>query len=658
MERKLGPYIIEERLASGGMAEVFVAHREGSHGFKKRVALKRILPQLAKDPDFVTMFIDEARLAARLEHPNIVQVFDFGEYDGELVLAMELVVGTHVGRLIRATRARNEHVPIEETLLIVSQAAHALAHAHRVRDDMGKSLGVVHRDVSPANLLLAGTGHLKLSDFGIARAKNKTAVTDGGHVRGKMGYMSPEQVLAQPLDGKSDVFTLATVFAELLTGSPLFGEDHDIDVLLRIRDADTSALYQSTRRIPRDVLNALHSGLRPKPQDRPSASEFAESIDELVRKRGGRSSATRLARLLQRYDLVRELRGEGGGAPSARPTPVSLMHGAAEETEKVDVNGGQPPPDTYRVELQKGIIRGPMSFPQVVELLTAGEIGGATFVAKDGDDFRRVAAVAEFSRFVTSPAFQWRPQDVGDAKRRGSVARGALLRVVHDIAAHRETGVLHLIDGEKQKKIYFIEGRPDYVASTDKSELLGEYLVSARLCLRMEVDMALALLSKYDGRLGDALVGLGILRPMELFRAVREQVRSRYLEAFRWTQGEWAFIPFATSDEDTVPLAIDNEELLRDAAQQTNPATLRALLAPMSARRITRNPEPPMPLSSYRVPAGWARLLDFANQTTVGDIIEKGVANRELSEEEVHRAVYLGISCRLLEFPDIVERAP
>ena len=169
MHAPIGPYVIERRLATGGMAEVFVAQRKGPHGFSKRVALKRILPQYAGDPDFVSMFIDEAKVAAQLQHPNVVQVFDFGEHGGELFLAMELVEGTNVNKLLRTVAAQRTRIPVDTALYIAAQTAHALAYAHRLADPGGSPLGFVHRDVSPANVLLTATGHVKLTDFGISK---------------------------------------------------------------------------------------------------------------------------------------------------------------------------------------------------------------------------------------------------------------------------------------------------------------------------------------------------------------------------------------------------------------------------------------------------------------------------------------------------------
>src|SRR4051812_11885355 len=260
------------------MAEVFVAKRTGPHGFEKRVALKRILPQFAVDSDFVHMFIDEARLAARLDHANIVQVFDFGQHDGSFYIAMELVDGSNVNQLLRAVAARDESVPLDIAIHIAWECASALAHAHALRDDSGELLRIVHRDVSPANLLITRDGHVKLSDFGIARAASFEARTQTGQLRGKLGYMSPEQVLGRELDGRSDVFTLATILAEMLIAEPLFGKGQDLDVLMRIRDVDLTVLDVTKRRVPQDVRALLDLGLKRRVEERPDAPTFLRML--------------------------------------------------------------------------------------------------------------------------------------------------------------------------------------------------------------------------------------------------------------------------------------------------------------------------------------------------------------------------------------------
>jgi len=651
--RQIGPYEIERRLATGGMAEVFVARRRGPHGFVKRVALKRILPQFSRDPDFVAMFIDEARLAAHLDHPNVVQTFDFGEVDGQLYLTMELVEGTNVNRLLRAVSARDEAVPLHDALYIASRAAHALAHAHDARDDDGNDLGIVHRDVSPANLLITRNGYVKLTDFGIARGAQNEAHTDQGHVRGKLGYMSPEQVTGKPLDGRSDVFTLSVVFSEMLLGEPLFGVGNDLDVLLRIRDVDLITLDRTERRIPGDVQKLLRMGLERETSSRPSASAFAAAVDEVVRRRGYAHTSERLAHLCRRLGLVDGGDGDADGDEAPRPgPPTELIEAGGVGTESARLIGELEltSPDVYRVRTAAGRLLGPLSFPRLVELLTRGVIDGDTSVAKADGAFSPARVLPELTRFVTSPALQWTGDEISQASRGGDLINTSLLSEVHQILVAEETGVLHLRDGRRRKKLYFVEGRPEFVASTDREELLGEYLVASGRCMRMEVEMALALLPRYGGRLGDALVGLGVLRPLELFQAIADQVRARFLEAFRWRRGEWFFVPGVESHEETFPLGHDVYVLLRDACLEAPGDTVEGFLRPHRDRLIRRAPEPPIPLAAFRPPESWKRVLgELGDDATPSLVIARQTALGHAPAEDVRRALHLGLSCGIVE---------
>jgi len=642
----LGPYQIERRLAAGGMAEVFVARREGLHGFSKRVALKRILPQFSSDPDFVWMFIDEARLAALLEHPNIVQVFDFGTMGDDLVLVMELVDGSNVSRLLRAATTEVP-IPWDVALHIAYQTAQALDYAHHAVDDHGDSLEFVHRDVSPANILLSRTGHVKLTDFGIATVRSRAPTTEDGQVRGKLGYMSPEQVLGKELSGKSDIFTLSTVLAEMLIGEPMFQGESELNVLLQIRDADLRVLARCERRIPQDIRALVFRGLQREPAERPTAGAFAEACAEIARRRGMGHGPDRVARLLSQLNLIE------GEAPEVHlpeanvPSLIDsdLMHHAGQE-----LIGPRPvtSPVIYRVQLPDGSVMGPMSYPRLIQLLTTGMIDSRSCkISKADGTYLDPSHLPELTRFVTSPGLQWKLEELAQAEKQGQLRAATLLPVFYEIIAKQQTGVLHLWQRHRRKKIYFVDGKPEFVASTDKSELLGEYLVATGRCLRMEVEMALALLPKYGGRLGDALVGLGVLRPVELFRAISDQVRGRLMESFRWRSGEWAFVRGARSHEETFPTGQDPYELLRDAASEAHLEEIESVLEPLRERVVQRCGDGP-PLTAFRLDSAWTRVLDsVAGDATLGGILARESASGA-DLEPVYRALYLGLACGLV----------
>src|SRR4029078_6670661 len=198
-----GRYTLLERLAVGGMAEVFRAKITSSHGFEKILVVRGTLPPLAADPNFVSMFIDEAKLTAQLTHPKIVQILDFGDVGGQYFIALEYVAGTDALGLLRTCAQKRLHIPRHLALFIINEVLEALDYAHNARDMEGKPMHIVHRDISPSNIFLSKRGDVKLGDFGIAHAQRRESKTQAGTLKGKYGYMSPEQVVGRPIDARS-----------------------------------------------------------------------------------------------------------------------------------------------------------------------------------------------------------------------------------------------------------------------------------------------------------------------------------------------------------------------------------------------------------------------------------------------------------------------
>ncbi len=642
------------------MAEVYFARRAGPHGFQKNVAVKRILPQLAADADFVAMFVDEARMCARLCHPNIVQVFDFGEQDEELYMAMEFVDGTTGAKLIRAAATRGEDIPLEVSLHVALSVLRGLEYAHNARDDMGRLLYLVHRDVSPGNVLIDRSGAVKLTDFGIARAAEFERRTDAGQLKGKLGYMSPEQVVGKELDHRSDLFTVGIVLAEMVTVRPLFSGGRELDVLLRIRDADLTAIDRSAGRVPDDVRGVLYRALAKDPSLRyQSASSFAEALEEIVRRRRLQVGPSKTAAWLERLGLTEPIGGqldEEPGTESAHQKTSVVEVVGPEDLRKPESERPTAPqggathdvsPQIYKVRMPDGTELGPMSYPRLIELFATGAAGSKTHIAREGGSFKAASQFTELTRFVTSPALRWDDEIAGEVIAKGALNRARLPSVLFRLAFDRETGVLVLRDKNRRKKVYIVEGVPEFVASTEKSELLGEHLIARGQVLRMEVEMALAMLPRFGGRLGDALVGLGVLRPIELFRAIHEQTQERFIEMFRWKQGELMFVRGARSHEETFPLGVDPYELIaRGVRDGYSGPELEALLSPYVERAIEPVVLPPMRVESFRLTEKESKALrKIDGKATLTKLIADGAAD----SEEVSRAVFLGLSCELIK---------
>jgi serine/threonine-protein kinase len=296
------------------MATVHRAKKQGIAGFERQVALKRMLPHLSEDDDFVESFIREAKVASMLVHPNVAQIYDFGKVAETYFIAMELVDGPDVRRLLRYARRVGQLIPLPVVLALLSETCEALHYAHTfVDDDTGEPLDIVHRDVSPSNLIVAPTGHMKVIDFGIAKASSAQLHTDGGRVKGKYAYMAPEAAAGMALGSASDVFSLGVVAHEMLTLRPLFSATTDLETIMKIREAPIPRPSDHNASVPPGLDDVVLVALARNPHDRlPSAGAFRSMLDEVSRYAGLHWSARDV------QDWLAQIPPEEGGRVSGR----------------------------------------------------------------------------------------------------------------------------------------------------------------------------------------------------------------------------------------------------------------------------------------------------------------------------------------------------
>jgi len=276
-----GKYFLLERINVGGMAEVYKAKTVGVEGFEKIVAIKRILPSVAEDEEFIKMFVDEAKITSQLSHANLAQTFDLGKIDDTFYIAMEYVPGKDLRAVFERCKRRGDRMPLQLAAFVVSRVCEGLDYAHRKRDTSARELHIVHRDVSPQNIILSYEGEVKLIDFGIAKAANKITKTQAGILKGKFGYMSPEQVRGLPLDGRSDIFAAGVVLYELCTGERLFTGSSDFSVLEKVQQAKVTPPSQVEPSIPIKLERIILKALAREPEDR--YQQAADIAAELTR---------------------------------------------------------------------------------------------------------------------------------------------------------------------------------------------------------------------------------------------------------------------------------------------------------------------------------------------------------------------------------------
>ncbi|MEO6772292.1 MAG: protein kinase [Kofleriaceae bacterium] len=714
-----GRYQLVERLAMGGMAELFVATSPGEHGFQKRVVIKRLLPHLGVDDTYKNMFIDEAKLTARLVHPKIAQTFELGRVDQDLFIAMEYVEGIDVLALLREYAQRRRRVEPQLAAWIAHEVLDALDYAHNARDEQGRQLGVVHRDISPSNVLLSARGDVKLVDFGIARAKDpdRAHKSKSGTLKGKYGYMSPEQVIELPLDGRSDVFSVGVVLAELLTGRRLFAAANELDVLLMVRDAKLARFDKYGAEIEHGLQGIVRKALK-KPVDEryASAAAFREAISEWLfdhRHRMTNKAVAEVVAELQPAVLERRHRTAAEqpqshglddlGLPGPRPpsedaAPIISIEAddevsmpvisvsyeedkqPAQRSTVAELANAAPP--SRRAETVQGKMPAVIQIPKkpaqervakvgshgearptrniplpaessgVIEIPIADTISAAVEAIvtpdlrvppppQDHDEDSQMRAFDDLtdepphtaSRELNLPS----PEELarkkpptppaladisGDPDDIGEFSTTSPMRVLFRLMTARATGLLLVAVGGIKKEIYVRDGQPEYVSSNVASELFGNYLVTKGVLSDGELAMALAMMPHYGGKLGDTLVGLGLLKPLEVFRHLTRQVRTKIIDVCTWNKGGFAWYAGRENPREAFPLDFNAFEILGAGAMGLSDDVTDSWIAKHGGLRLRASRTRRVGPERFEV-KGLVELFETLDgKRTVGDLVE------------------------------------
>jgi eukaryotic-like serine/threonine-protein kinase len=313
-------YRVIERIAAGGMAEVYRAESAGLEGFKKTVAIKRVLPHLSKKKKFIGMFLDEARLSATLSHSNCVQVFDIGVGDETYFIVMEYVDGANLKALIEHRKQLGQRLPIEVACMITLKICEGLSYAHEARDALGQSLGVVHRDVSPPNVLITRYGEVKVVDFGLAKANSQLEDSEPGIIKGKFSYLSPEAALGETVDHRTDIFATGIILWEMLTSRRLFLGETDLQTVRQVQASHVPLARDFNADVPRSLDQVLAHALARDPATRyQTAREFGRDLNRILFELGRPVSSFDLA------GFVSDVLHEKNRQRSIRPKQQTLI---------------------------------------------------------------------------------------------------------------------------------------------------------------------------------------------------------------------------------------------------------------------------------------------------------------------------------------------
>ena len=603
-----GKYRLLDRIAVGGMAEVFRALEPRPAGEPRLVVIKRMLPAISSQPGARAMFLAEANVGQLVRHRNVVEVLGFGHEEDQPYLTLEYIRGLDLWRLGRWLRRNGKTLSVPLSVLIVREMLAGLASVHESRSSEGEALEIVHRDVSPSNVLVSVHGDVKLGDFGIARTHlhqqhPQAPLTE--RAKGKLGYMAPEQVAGEPCDQRADVFSAAIVATELLMGRPLFAGGSELAVLLAIRDAKIHPFVEIISSLPAGLGDVIVRALARRPEDRTeSAASLARELavyqnepEEDLRKVLG--------------ELVRSAMGtdDGPQVPAEEQTPVVGLDALASERtpdadlqELVDRSGrislpGLPrhpmpssnpprgmgmdigrdiedalgstakiPAADYRVRTTDGTVFGPWAYAEVIEAVATGKLGPDDEVSTSSGPFEPLHQIDELRRHLM-PSTSLTPtsrrhKGPAEADEVWDLRDGGIVSGLARLVVRRDTGLLLCEQGGVRKEVYLKDGVPEFVTSNLASELLGEFLVKKGVITRGELDMALAVMPRFEGRLGDTLTGLGLVEPVHLFQHIASQVREKLLDLFAWTHGKASLYRGVPPPQSGFPLVLDPWRIL------------------------------------------------------------------------------------------------
>ncbi len=565
-QRPFGPFVLERRIAVGGSAEVFLARPKVGTVPASRLVVKRLLPN-ARERGF-DLLEQEAEMHRAVVHPNVVTVFGAGMVGAEPYLAMEYVDGVDLYRLLRRTEAEQRRIPTGLAVYVARRVLAALAAVHSAKDPQGNPLGIVHRDVTPSNVYLSLNGHVKLGDFGIARVEQQSKpAAPGGGLKGKFGYLSPEQVAGEAFDHRADLFSLAALLGEMLIGERVFPGSGQLAVLLAIRDANIEPLRSAARAFPPGLFPVCEKALARSPDARyAGAEELARALEPFERP-SEKELTTKLAEWVtwasDSSQFARKLEGQIRESVNRMQAAKSSSNS---QLRAVRLGGDTAAPTEAlsRVRRVGGTGIEGVTFAKLIEMVATGDLGGDDDVALMGAEFRKVRDVHELARHLlpsttatTSRVFEPGAPDYSVLLRDTS-----MLQVLSHLRTHRESGALFVQRAigngrSSRKEIYLADGRLHHVASSEREELLGEYLVRRGKIDREQLETALGALSLFGGRLGDTLIGLSLVDAVDVFRAIRDQGRDRVAALCAWEEGLVSFYRGTTPTRVDFPLDLD-----------------------------------------------------------------------------------------------------
>ncbi|MGC8927046.1 MAG: serine/threonine protein kinase [Myxococcota bacterium] len=637
-----GNYTLIKKIGKGGMAEIFLATPIRSPQFL--VVIKKINPELVEDKHYITMFLDEAKLMSCLMHPNIIQILDVGEVNGEYYICMEYVHGKDLLTIIEYCVGAGIKIPEDIGLHIMLELLEGLDYIHNVKGPDNKELKVIHRDLSPSNILISLDGEVKIGDFGIAKAALQKNVTRAGYIKGKIGYMSPEQVEGKNLDHRTDVFVAGLVLYEIFAHKMYYNIENEFEALKSMREARQKSRDELLRYMPSGLIDILYKALQKNPDDRfQSALEFSSAIMQYMIENRLSTNVNILSSFMR----------------SLFPTDVTLLEQVhnistrssafirASEPKKRETRGKIKDIKFYLKDRQGKVI-GPFAVDSLINIIKIYNLPPATLASDDNKDFK---PLDQFP--VLLDAFQSGPdENTGifslSPQYRGLLSEVSITKLFYRFASAKVTGKLVLKNDGIVKSVYLRDGFPEHIDTNKKDELFGEMLVRRNIITRTSLNLTLKEQEKSKIKIGNILIDKGYIKPAELIKLLTEQMRMRYFELFNWENGTYEFYAHMVSKNISHPMGMGAFALISEAVRNKMEYSLieKSINNYVNAKIIflkdrVINPE------NFRLTTEELKITYDLNNITLNTIYKK---YRMTPNELINRLVYLLYQTEIINF--------
>jgi len=569
---RFGDYELIEKIGIGGMAEVYKARTQSAEGVERTLVIKKILPQFATNHHFVRMLVAEARVSSLLSHPNIVQIFELGEIDAQYYIAMEYVPGPDLLTILTSATRANLRVPLGIALFLISDICNGLHYAHQAKDSRGRPLKLIHRDISPSNILISDKGSVKLMDFGVASAdltrsgRQRAVEPNAGALKGKLGYMAPEQVSGMAVDHRADIFALGIVLFETLTLKRLFLGKTDPETLQNVRDARLDLKLQRHPYIPEGVQEILRRALAKDPDQRyQDAGAFREGLMNYLFEERLRVTQRTLARFVN--DLNWESNHRIIGREKARDNKALSTSSPRDNSRAEESRGNKHEAletSTFTLHTIEGNAKPTLSYQRMQSLVERGAIAKDDMVSVAGQaplPFEAIFARHDFQTLL--PAAEVALPCV----RQGPCNPLMLTKLFYELVSSHDTWTLHVSEAGRAKHLTLKRGEVVAAGSRDGEERLGQLMLSRGLVGADELAAAIISSAERGLLLGDSLIADGKMAPHILLELLQTQLKERVVDILGWEKG-WFMLYEGQASKNKAPLdGIDGLELLMQASR-------------------------------------------------------------------------------------------